>query len=241
MNKQREQDLEKQVRLKQKELFRLRQDDVERINLICHDLKKQLEPLKLFSDEEQQKAYYEQVCKTIQSYDSQVETGSKVLDTLLSQKRLVCMKNNIELTCVADGKKMDFISAVDLYTILGNVIDNAIESVLMVSDEEKKVISTSIWTKGNLLLIQIQNYMENEKINFSEGLPVTTKNAHDGHGYGLKSVRKCVEKYNGSMDITAENHMFSPTIIIPVAKIKCKLRNLECLLRNLKISFLSMC
>ena len=109
LNKQREQDLEKQVRLKQKELFRLRQDDVERINLICHDLKKQLEPLKLFSDEEQQKAYYEQVCKTIQSYDSQVETGSKVLDTLLSQKRLVCMKNNIELTCVADGKKMDFI------------------------------------------------------------------------------------------------------------------------------------
>lgn len=64
------------------------------------------------------------------------------------------MKNNIELTCVADGKKMDFISAVDLYTILGNVIDNAIESVLMVSDEEKKVISTSIWTKGNLLLIR---------------------------------------------------------------------------------------
>ena len=113
---------------------------------------------------------------------------------------------------------MDFISAVDLYTILGNVIDKAIESVLMVSDEEKKVISTSIWTKGNLLLIQIQNYMENEKINFSEGLPVTTKNAHDGHGYGLKSVRKCVEKYNGSMDITAENHMFSLTIIIPVAK-----------------------
>lgn len=48
------------------------------------------------------------------------------------------MKNNIELTCVADGKKMDFISAVDLYTILGNVIDNAIESVLMVSDEDEK-------------------------------------------------------------------------------------------------------
>ena len=118
----------------------------------------------------------------------------------------------------------------------------------MVSDEEKKVISTSIWTKGNLLLIQIQNYMENEKINFSEGLPVTTKNAHDGHGYGLKSVRKCVEKYNGSMDITAadrlnllsESHV-QPDDYYTCRKIKCKLRNLECLLRNLKISFLSMC
>ena len=63
----------------------------------------------------------------------------------------------------------------------------------MVSDEEKKVISTSILDQGKSVLIQIQNYMENEKINFSEGLPVTTKNAHDGHGYGLKSVQKCVE------------------------------------------------
>ena len=49
------------------------------------------------------------------------------------------MKNNIELTCVADGKKMDFIPAVDLYTILGNVVDNAIESVLLVSDEGSDV------------------------------------------------------------------------------------------------------
>ena len=119
---------------------------------------------------------------------------------------------------MAKGVLIGVVCCVTVLPAMVLVIDNAIESVLMVSDEEKKVISTSIWTKGNLLLIQIQNYMENEKINFSEGLPVTTKNAHDGHGYGLKSVRKCVEKYNGSMDITAENHMFSLTIIIPVAK-----------------------
>lgn len=48
LKKQREQEQEKQIWLKQKELYRLRRDDVERINLLCHDLKKQLEPLKLF-------------------------------------------------------------------------------------------------------------------------------------------------------------------------------------------------
>ena len=61
--------------------------------------------------------YYEQVTRTIQSYDSQIETGSKVLDILLSQKKLICVKNQIELTCIADGHRMDFIHAVDLHTM----------------------------------------------------------------------------------------------------------------------------
>ena len=113
---------------------------------------------------------------------------------------------------------MDFISAVDLYTILGNVLDNAIESVLLLPDPDKKVISVSIWAKGNLLLIQVENYYENENLTFSDGLPVTTKSAKDGHGYGLKSVRRCVEKYHGSLDVSAENNLFRLTIILPLSK-----------------------
>lgn len=216
LDKQREQEMEKQVWLKQKELYRLRQDDVEKINLLCHDLKKQIESLKLFSEEKDRKEYYEQVTRTIQSYDFQLETGSKVLDVLLSQKKLICMKNQIEITCVADGHKLDFIHAVDLYTIMGNAIDNAIESVLLVSDPEKKVISISIWTKGRLLLMQIENYFESRELKFVEGLPQTTKKNSEEHGYGLKSIRKCVEKYNGEMDVSAGENLFRLTIFIPV-------------------------
>lgn len=215
LEKQREQEQEKQIWLKQKELYRLRQDDVERINLLCHDLKKQLEPLKLFSEEKDRLEYYEQVNRTIQSYDSQIETGSKVLDTLLSQKRLICMKNHIDITCVADGHGMDFIHAVDLYTILGNAIDNAIESVLLLSESDKKVISISVWKKGRLLLMQLGNYFENSGLKFINGLPQTTKQS-EGHGYGMKSIKKCVEKYNGEMDVSAENNLFRLTIFIPI-------------------------
>lgn len=84
LKKQKEQEQEKQIWLKQKELYRLRKDDVERVNLLCHDLKKQVESLKLFSEEKDRQEYYEQITRTIQSYDSQIETGSKVLDILLS-------------------------------------------------------------------------------------------------------------------------------------------------------------
>lgn len=215
LKKQKEQEQEKQIWLKQKELYRLRKDDVERVNLLCHDLKKQVESLKLFSEEKDRQEYYEQITRTIQSYDSQIETGSKVLDILLSQKRLICMKNQIEITCMADGRGMEFIHAVDLYTILGNAVDNAIESVLLISDPDKKVISISIWTKGRLLLMQIENYFENDELKFVNGLPQTTKNG-EGHGYGMKSMKKCVEKYKGEMDVTARDHLFRLTIFIPV-------------------------
>ena len=213
---QREQAIEEQLRLKQKELYRLRKDDIERINLLCHDMKKHLESLKLFANEQERKDYYDKVSETIASYDAQFETGSKVLDILLAQKNLLCVKNEIELTCVADGKKLNFLSAVDLYTILGNVIDNAIEGTLLVSDPEKKMISVSIWAKGKLLLIQIENYYENPELKFENGYPLTSKKSDKGHGYGLKSVRKTVEKYGGSMDISAENHLFQITIVIPI-------------------------
>lgn len=125
------------------------------------------------------------------------------------------MKNQIEITCMADGRGMEFIHAVDLYTILGNAVDNAIESVLLVSDPDKKVISISIWTKGRLLLMQIENYFENDELKFVNGLPQTTKNG-EGHGYGMKSMKKCVEKYKGEMDVTAGDHLFRLTIFIPV-------------------------
>lgn len=213
---QKEQAIEEQLRLKQKELYRLRKDDIERINLLCHDMKKHLESLKLFANEQERKDYYDKVSETIASYDAQFETGSKVLDILLAQKNLLCVKNEIELTCVADGKKLNFLSAVDLYTILGNVIDNAIEGTLLVSDPEKKMISVSIWAKGKLLLIQIENYYENPDLKFENGYPLTSKKSDKGHGYGLKSVGKTVEKYGGSMDISAENHLFQITIVIPI-------------------------
>lgn len=216
LKKQREQDIEKQIWMKQKELYKLRKDDMETINMICHDLKKHLESLKLFANEEERQTYFNEVSKTIQSYDSQLETGSKVLDILLSQKNLICMKNGIDLTCVADGKKMDFIHAVDLYTILGNAIDNAIESVLMVSDPEKKIISVSVWTKGKLLLMQVENYFENEDLIFENGLPLTTKKESEGHGFGLKSIRNSVEKYDGCMDVGIQNNTFRLMIVVPI-------------------------
>jgi sensor histidine kinase regulating citrate/malate metabolism len=62
------------------------------------------------------------------------------LDIIITEKCLLCEKENITLTCIADGEKISFISVTDLYSLLGNAIDNAIEAVLQFEDQDKRSI-----------------------------------------------------------------------------------------------------
>ncbi len=48
---------------------------------------------------------------------------------------------------MADGSAVSFIDPIDLYTMLGNALDNAIESAAKISDPQKRLISVNIWKK----------------------------------------------------------------------------------------------
>ncbi|MFR7377939.1 MAG: GHKL domain-containing protein [Oliverpabstia sp.] len=55
----------------------------------------------------------------------------------MAAKIFHCRKNHIQITCVADGKLLDFIHVTDLCSIFGNALDNAIEHVIMIPEAEK--------------------------------------------------------------------------------------------------------
>lgn len=102
----------------------------------------------------------------------------------------------------------------DIYSLLGNIIDNAIESELKLKNREKREINLLIKRKGNLLHIQEQNYFEDE-IRMEKGFPVTSKGDKENHGFGMKSIRMLVDKYHGELQITAEDQIFSIDILLP--------------------------
>ncbi len=103
----------------------------------------------------------------------------------------------------------------DIYSLFGNALDNAIESVKKLTDDEKRIIDLLAVRNGNLIRIEVSNYYEGE-LSFRDGLPVTTK-ANDGyHGHGLKSIRMIIEKYDGSFHISAEEGMFRLTLVLPI-------------------------
>lgn len=56
-------------------------------------------------------------------------TGNETLDIVLTDKLLYCEKNNVTITCIADGKSLSFMSEEDIYSLFGNALDNAVLAV----------------------------------------------------------------------------------------------------------------
>ena len=150
----------------------------------------------------------------IQVYDSDANTGNEALDTILMEKSLYCNLHGIEWTCVADGKLLEGIDVVDLFTMLGNALDNAVEGVEKCPGDQLKSIAVRIWQKDLFTVIDVKNTCS-EEVRFSNGLPITSKGDTANHGFGVRSIRSIAEKYGGTVNIKAENNLFTLTILFP--------------------------
>ncbi len=194
--------------------YRNYQNTFDLINMKYHDLKHQIAGLRADMTAEQRSQWIDSLEQELESYRPEMETGNSVLDTLISGKMMNCRANNIKITCVADGNILDFMHVADICTIFGNALDNAIESVSLIDDPEKRLIHLSVSPKKNFVLIQINNYCEN-KIKLKNGYPVTTKADKESHGFGLKSIRYTVDKYHGTVTFDIKKNWFELKILIP--------------------------
>ena len=138
-----------------------------------------------------------------------------MLDTVLTSKSLYCQQHNISLTSVVDGTLLNFMDEMDLCTLFGNALDNAIESVEKVQDLEKRLIHLSVARQKAFVHIRLENTYAGE-LKFEGDLPVTTKADSRNHGYGLKSIRQTAKKYGGSVTITTRGAWFELRILIPL-------------------------
>jgi nitrogen fixation/metabolism regulation signal transduction histidine kinase len=190
-------------------------ENIELLNRKYHDLKHQIAVIKAEPNLEKKTEYLEELDKGIKMFEAENKTGNMVLDIVLTGKSLQCVENNITFTCVADGKLINFMDVMDICSIFGNALDNAIESVKNITDPEKRLIRMAIFQKNSLLTIRIENYYENPLI-LENGNYLTTKKNKSEHGYGIKSIKAAVEKYKGNLIINTDNNWFKICIIIPI-------------------------
>lgn len=199
---------------KKQEQYELSRENIALINQKCHDLKHQIRAIRSMKKEEID-SYLDEMEESVKIYESIVKTGNEVLDTILTEKSLYCKERGITISCVADGSQMEFINTIDLYAILGNALDNAIEAVEKFRHEEKRQIDVMIYRQQQFLVIHIVNPVK-ERLIFEEDLPRTTKQDKFYHGFGLKSIRYMVRKYDGNVNVSVEDGCFSLKILIPV-------------------------
>lgn len=192
---------------KEKDQFAISQANIQLINIKCHDLKHQLTHLSNRIDESE----VEELKKVISIYDIPM-TGNPVLDVVIAEKKLQCEREEIEFTCMVDGEKLGFMREADIYSLFGNALDNAINSVRKISERDKRVISLIIKDTIGLISIHIENYFQGELV-FEDGLPVTTNQDKEYHGFGMKSMKYLVEKYGGELSIKLDEDIFNLNMV----------------------------
>ncbi|MCD7945681.1 MAG: GHKL domain-containing protein [Clostridiales bacterium] len=200
---------------RQYEQYRQSRENIEMVNRKYHDLKHQIAIIRMEKDEDKREGYLRQMESELQRYGVELETGSPVLDTILSSKETYCLQHDITLNVVADGESLGFISVMDLCSIFGNALDNAMESAEQVSEKEKRLIHLAVYTQNGFLLIRVENYFE-APLQVSGAEIQTTKQDKNLHGYGIKSIRHTAEKYGGSVSISAQDGWFSLKALIPL-------------------------
>jgi len=195
--------------------YKQSRESIELINYKYHDLKHQIAVLRSEEDPKKREEFLNRMEEEIRQYEAQNKTGNKVLDTVLTTKSLYCAKHGITFTCVADGTLLDFMDVMDICSIFGNALDNAIECEVKIPEKEKRLIHVTVSKQKQFLILRFENYCE-ETLQYQEGTPVTTKKEKEFHGYGLKSIQYTVNKYEGAVSVNLEDNWFELKVLIPI-------------------------
>ncbi len=213
-NRKNELDAIRNILFTQYAQYRTSQENIDLINRKYHDLKHQLQIIRNESNIEKKNEYIDEIEAGIRKYEAENKTGNPVLDTILTSKSNLCLKHDIQLVAIADGQLLKDIHVMDICTIFGNALDNAIEYELQIPDKEKRIIHLTVSKKNSLIIILVENFCEEKVITEGEEL-TTTKSNRQYHGYGIKSIKYSIEKYGGFVNITNENNWFRVEMIIP--------------------------
>lgn len=145
---------------------------------------------------------YEQFIKT----NTYIYTGIRILDLILGQKQMVAEQEQIRFEVQATPLSQLNIKEQELCSLFGNLLDNAIEACKQITIG-KKEISVRIEQHKKMLFVEISNTFE-ELPKRKNGLFQSTKSEADFHGYGLKSVARIVEAYEGDISYEVEENRF---------------------------------
>lgn len=198
----------------QKDQYELKKEYIDLINEKYHDMKYQLAALEKMNGERATENIAE-LKRCVEKYDSMLHSGNSVIDTIINEKKEVFDKFGVHLLCMCDGTPLDFIKVSDLYILCGNALDNALESARQIKVESLRFVDVRIRKNHQFCRIRIENPYEGT-IQFENGLPRSTKNDRNYHGFGVRSIRNIVEKYGGQMTIDIENMRYVLNILIPI-------------------------
>ena len=204
----------------QNKLMKQQMDEIENIYMTMrgwrHDYHNHLQSLKGYlslNKVDQMKNYLNELETDLDSIDTLYHSGNLQLDSILNAKLAIAEKGHIRIHCDASIPPQLHVSDLDLCVILGNLLDNAIESCRKIENPDERFIRVYIGILKKQLYISITN-ATSETVKQRTDHYFTTKRGD--HGHGLKRVDQVVKKYDGYLNRQNEPGVFATEIVLPL-------------------------
>ncbi len=157
--------------------------------------------------------YLSELEDDLDTVDTVVKTGNVMADAILNSKLNVAEKLNVRLNVKASLPEELPVSDVELCSVLGNMLDNAVEACRALPEEERFLRVYIGRLKGQLYL-SVQNSAG--RVRKEKGFYLSTKEGE--HGYGLFRIDRIAKKYGGYVNRQNEEGIFATEIMIPMGK-----------------------
>ena len=187
----------------QEEYYQQLQDKQAETRALWHDLNKYLRAAKT---ETQSAQALEQLESMLNSATQIVDVGNRVLNVILNEYTQMAKATGIDLRLKVQVPAELPVAVADLYILIGNTMDNAMEACNALPPDQR-VIDLLLRTQNDILYYKLVNPYSSDQ---------PKRESDPMHGHGLQNVRRCVEKYNGVLDLIKENGFFTVTAHINI-------------------------
>lgn len=191
-------------------------ENQEKVRKLSHDINNHIMCMESMNGEEREK-YKKKIYEELDYNRNRINSGSMILDIILSEKYKECKKYGINFKYDIEFNVLKDMESVDICSIFSNILDNAVEACQKVEPGNRFITIKGKIAK-NYFVIKAENSKVGEIKKDEKGNLETSKEDKTRHGLGTKIVEESVEKYGGNIEYYDEEDKFRVVILIPVEK-----------------------
>lgn len=180
--------------------------------IYAHDTKKHLTAIRELNENPIIDEYVSIMTDDLKAHTSSCHSGNHLLDVIINKYDTECKIKSIDFSFDVTLCSLSIVSSYDLVTILNNLLDNAIEAAV---NSESKFVSLFTNHINTFDVIVVSNSCDKSPLS-ANGELKTTKRNKNYHGFGMKSIKKALKKYDGDLDWEYDRNskIFTITVMI---------------------------
>lgn len=177
-----------------------------------HDFSNYIIGLKSYLDSEDldgAKAYINNLSEKLTAGRNTITTGNTALDAVLNTKKIAAENKGIKFIVKIQIPETLPIEPIDICSVFGNAIDNAIEACEKIKNNDKEIVLT-ILCQNKRMFCKIENTV------LKQNNPSLTTSKSDklNHGFGIENIKTTLSKYKCDPEFKFENDKFILKFIV---------------------------